>query len=146
MKVSELMSRNVQLTSPATTLDAAARSMAESDFGALPVGENDRLIGMITDRDIVVRGIAAGHDPASTSVREVMSSSIKYCFEDEDVHHVADIMGELQVRRLPVVNHDKRLVGIISLGDISRQAEPHVSGSALGNVSRPNAGGEQIAH
>lgn len=138
MKVSELMSHGVRLTSPDETLAAVARTMASSDVGALPVGENDRLIGMITDRDIVIRGLAAGRDPGSTSVRDIMSPSIEYCFEDEDVHHVAERMGLLQVRRLPVVSTDKRLVGIISLGDISRQAEPQVSGSALGNVSRPS--------
>jgi CBS domain-containing protein len=124
MQVSEIMSRNVKVASPTDTLQQAARWMAELDAGSLPVGENDRLVGMITDRDIAIRGDAAGCDPARTPIRKVMSnSSVKYCFEDDDVDTIAQNMAELQVRRLPVVNRDKRLVGIVSLGDISRQSQ-----------------------
>jgi CBS domain-containing protein len=124
MQVSEIMSRSVKVASPTDTLQQAARWMAELDAGSLPVGENDRLVGMITDRDIAIRGDAAGCDPTRTPIRKVMSnSSVKYCFEDDDVDTIAQNMAELQVRRLPVVNRDKRLVGIVSLGDISRQAQ-----------------------
>ncbi|TGS81019.1 CBS domain-containing protein, partial [Mesorhizobium sp. M2D.F.Ca.ET.178.01.1.1] len=92
------------------------------DAGVMPVGENDRLVGMITDRDMVIRGIALGKGP-DTKVRDVMSQEVRYCFDDEDVDHVLANMGDLQVRRLPVLNRDKRLVGIISLGDLARKGE-----------------------
>jgi CBS domain-containing protein len=122
MQVSEIMCRSVKIASPTDTLQQAARWMAELDAGSLPVGENDRLVGMVTDRDIAIRGDAAGCDPRSTPIREVMSTeSVKYCFENDDVEQVAQNMAQLQVRRLPVVNREKRLVGIISLGDLSRQ-------------------------
>jgi CBS domain-containing protein len=137
MQVQELMSRDVHIAGPGENLLTAARAMARADVGALPVGENDRLIGMITDRDIIVRGLGAGRDPATTSVREVMSGKINYCFEDEDVDQIAHKMAQLQIRRLPVLNRDKRMVGIISLGDISREAQSQVSGHALRGVSLP---------
>jgi CBS domain-containing protein len=92
--------------------------MAECDCGVVPIEENDRLVGMITDRDMVVRALAHGKT-GETKVREVMSTDVKYCFEDDDLDNVAHNMGDLQVRRLPVVNRDKRLVGILSLGDIA---------------------------
>src|SRR5690348_1046389 len=137
MEVRQLMSKNVRITAPTESLQTAARLMAEADVGALPVGENDRLVGMITDRDIVVRGLGRGRDPSSTSIRDVMSERIDYCFEDEDVDQIAAKMAQLQVRRLPVLNREKRLVGIVSLGDISRRAEHQISGSALRGVSQP---------
>lgn len=146
MKVHEVMSRNVRLIAPAQTLQAAARLMAEQDVGALPVGESDRLVGMVTDRDIVVRGVAAGRDVSRAAVREVMSSNINYCFEDEDLEKVAEKMAQLQVRRLPILNRDKRLVGIVSLADISRRADEQTSGSALRGVSQPQGAQQRHSH
>jgi CBS domain-containing protein len=119
MRVSEAMSRDVRVASPEQTIQEAARMMSEIDAGVLPVGENDRLVGMISDRDITVRAVAKGCDPDKTAVREAMSEHIRFCFEDDDTSEVADKMGQWQVRRLPVLNRDKRLVGIVSLGDLA---------------------------
>jgi CBS domain-containing protein len=116
MRVSEAMTRDVRVANPGQSIREVARMMDEIDAGALPVGENDRLVGMITDRDIAVRAVAQGKGP-DTPVRDVMSREVKYCYEDEDLEHVAENMGELQVRRLPVVSRDKRLVGIVALGE-----------------------------
>ncbi len=120
---------------PEQTIQDAARAMAGIDAGALPVADGDRLIGMITDRDIAIRAIAAGKGP-QTKVKEVMTSDVKYCVEDQDVEEVARNMGDIQVRRLPVVNRDKRLVGILSLGDIAFTADGKAS-EALSGISRP---------
>src|SRR5690349_242831 len=113
MLVKEAMSRDVKTVSPDQALQEAARIMLDIDAGALPVGENDRLVGMITDRDIAVRGVAAGKPPTAC-VREIMSKDVRYCFEDEDTAHIARNMAEQQIRRLPVVDRDKRLVGIVA--------------------------------
>ena len=118
MRVSEAMTRDVRVTTPGQSIREAAKLMAELDAGAIPVGDSDRLVGIITDRDIAIRAVAAGKSP-DTPVREVMSSDVKYCFEDEELDHVAQNMGDIRVRRLPVVNRDKRLVGIVSLGDVA---------------------------
>ncbi|HEY6820812.1 MAG TPA: CBS domain-containing protein [Burkholderiales bacterium] len=137
MRVSEAMTRDVRVATPGQTLRDAAKTMAEIDAGVLPVGENDRLIGMITDRDIAIRGVAAGKGP-DTPVREVMSSEVKYCFEDEELDHVADNMARIQVRRLPVVSRDKRLVGIVSLGDVAKSdGQGAKAAQAVKGVSRP---------
>jgi CBS domain-containing protein len=135
MQVSEAMSREVRLANPGQTIRDAAKIMAEIDAGAVPVSENDRLVGMITDRDIAVRAVAGGKGP-DTPVREVMSKEVKYCFEDEDLEHVAKNMADLRVRRLPVVNRDKRLVGIVALGDLA-EAQESTAGKAVKGVSRP---------
>ena len=135
MKVSEAMTRDPQIMRPDGTIQEAATMMQKIDAGALPVGEGDRLVGMITDRDIALRGVGQGKGP-SAKVREVMTSDVKYCFDDEDLDQVCRNMGDLQVRRLPVINRDKRLVGILSLGDLSRTAADH-AGEALANISRP---------
>lgn len=136
MKVSEAMSRQVEIVSPGDSIQQAAQIMARIDAGALPVGENDRLVGMITDRDIAVRAVGKGRNPADTPVNEVMSREVKYCFEDDDVAKVAENMAQLQVRRLPVLSREKRLTGIISLGDIAREHEPGHAGSALHHIAR----------
>ena len=122
MQVQEIMTRNVEHTNPNTTVRDVARKMRADNIGALPVGENDRLVGMVTDRDIVMRAVAEERSPGNTSVREVMSESVCYCFEDDDVAEAAKIMAEHQVRRLPVLNRDKRLVGIVALADLGRSA------------------------
>lgn len=138
MRVSEAMSREVRIASPDQSIAEVAQIMAEIDAGSLPVGEDDRLVGMITDRDIAIRGVAKSCEP-DTKVREVMTPDVKYCFEDEDLAHVARNMGNVQVRRLPVLNRQKRLVGIVSLGDVATEAQPRHAGEALKKVSE--AGG-----
>ncbi len=139
MQVHEIMTRGAQCTHPSATLQQAARMMRDLDVGPLPVcGENDRLVGMITDRDIVVRAIAEGLDPKTAQVREVMSPDILYCFEDQSVGEAAQLMKDWQVRRLVVLNSDKRLVGIISLGDLAAKTrDESLSGETLEHVSEP---------
>src|SRR3954451_7734516 len=118
MRVSEAMTREVRVANPDQSIREVARIMAEIDAGSMPVGDNDRLVGMITDRDIAIRAVEQGKGP-DTPVREVMSSEKGlYCYDDEEVDHVAKNMSQHQVRRLPVVNREKRLVGIISFGDV----------------------------
>lgn len=135
MKVSEIMSRDVQIASPQQTIAEIARIMADREIGFLPVGEDDRLVGTITDRDIVIRAVADGLG-GDTKVREVMSRDVKYCFEDEDVDEVAHNMGDIQVRRLPVVSREKRLTGVVSIGDAAL-AETAAAGMGLKEVARP---------
>jgi CBS domain-containing protein len=139
MRVSEVMTRDIRLASPSQTIQQAARLMAEIDAGALPVGDQDRLVGMITDRDIAVRAVGMGKGP-QTEIREVMSSDVMYCFEDDDTESVARNMADQQLRRLPVVNREKRLVGILSLGDIAVTEGERPAGDALVGISQP--GGE----
>jgi CBS domain-containing protein len=135
MKVSECMSRNVRLCSPDDSLRDVARTMKECDAGALPVGENDRLVGMITDRDIVVRTLANGKGP-DARVREAMTREIHFVFEDEELETASDKMSRLKIRRLPVLNRDKRMVGILSLGDLwSSEGAPQAA-TALHDVAQ----------
>ncbi|HEY4076521.1 MAG TPA: CBS domain-containing protein [Rhizomicrobium sp.] len=136
MQVQDLMTRDVTTTNPEETVQQAAKRMAELDLGALPVSENDRLVGIITDRDIAVRAIAEGKGP-HLKVRDVMTPDIKYCFADQEIDEIASNMADVQVRRLPVVNRDKRLVGILSLGDIATSDDPQSAAEALGGISRP---------
>jgi CBS domain-containing protein len=145
MKVRDAMSRDVHVASPDQTIREAAGMMAAIDSGALPVGQNDRLVGMITDRDIAIRAVAEGKPP-ETHVDEVMSREVLYCYDDQELDDVARNMGEMQVRRLPVVNHDKRLVGIISMGDLARNEEPTTIGRAVEHVSEPGGKHSQTAH
>ena len=135
MKVSECMSTDVRVASPRQTIAEAAGMMAEIDSGILPVGENDRLVGMVTDRDIVIRAVAKNLGP-TTPIRDVMSNDqVLYCFEDDDVADVAENLAEQQVRRLPVLNREKRLVGIVSLGDLALKRKSDAA-NALKGVSR----------
>jgi CBS domain-containing protein len=136
MRISECMTRGPHVTAPDQTICEAACVMAEIDAGMLPVGQDGRLVGIVTDRDIAVRGIAKGKGP-ETSVREVMSSDVLYCFEDQDVSEVLENMGEIQVRRLPVLSRDKRLTGIVSLCDFSSD-DVHRTGAALNEITRPS--------
>ena len=145
MKVRECMTRDPVVANPGNSIAEAARMMAECDAGALPVGENDRLVGMITDRDIAVRAVARNLPP-DTPVRDVMSKEVLYCFDDEELGHVADNMGNQQIRRLPVVNRDKRLVGIISIGDIAQGVDAHQTGQALEEISRRGGKHDQTMH
>jgi CBS domain-containing protein len=136
MKIGEAMSRDVRIASPDQTICEAAAIMNEIDAGALPVGENDRLIGMITDRDIAVRAVAQNRPP-SAKVRDVMSQEVLYCFEDEELEQVAKNMSKAKVRRLPVVSREKRLVGIVSLGDLALAEEAATTGQAVAGISKP---------
>src|SRR3954462_11962156 len=121
MRVSEAMTREVRVATPGQSIKEVAKVMDEINAGAMPVGENDRLVGMITDRDIAIRAVAEGKGP-DTPVRDVMSTEkVLYCYDDEEVDSVAKNMADEQVRRLPVVNRDKRLVGIISLGNVAQR-------------------------
>ena len=137
MKVSEAMTRDVRVAAPDDSIREAAQLMVQLDAGVLPVAEGDRLIGMITDRDITVRAVAAGRGP-ETLVRDVMSAEVKYAFDDQPVEEIARNMADIQVRRLPVVNRDKRLVGILSLGDLAGHTlAAEKAGEALRGISRP---------
>jgi len=135
MKVSKCMTRDVQLATPTQTIREAAKLMADLDAGSLPVQQDDRLVGMITDRDIAVRAVAQGKSP-DTPVRDVMSGEVLYCFDDQEIGDVARNMGDVKVRRLPVVNRDKRLVGIISIGDLALKEEQTLTGSAVASISK----------
>jgi len=139
MQVKEIMTRGVECTQPATSLQEAARKMLNLEVGPLPVcGDNDRLVGMLTDRDITVRAVAEGLDPKTTRVQDVMTPDIIYCFEDQDVKEAARLMEENQIRRLVVLNRDKRLVGIVSLGDLAvKTRDERLSGEILEQVSEP---------
>lgn len=138
MIISEVMTRDVRIASPEDSLQSAARIMEEEDFGSLPIGENDRLVGMLTDRDITIRAVARGLSPQDCKVREVMSADVKYVYDDESDQDVAQVMGDLQVRRLPVLNRDKRLVGIVSLGDLAL-TKPKSAGDALQTIAEAPA-------
>jgi CBS domain-containing protein len=145
MRVSEAMTREVRICTPGQPIREVARTMAAIDVGALPVGENDRLIGMITDRDIAVRAVAQGKGP-DTPVREIMSEHVEYCFDDEELDRVAQGMADVRVRRLPVVNREKRLVGILSLGDVARRGnQREIVAETVAGVSAPGGPHRQAA-
>ncbi|HET7682007.1 MAG TPA: CBS domain-containing protein [Xanthobacteraceae bacterium] len=136
MRVSDAMTADVRIAKPQQTIAEAARMMAEIDVGALPVGDGDRLVGMLTDRDIAIRAVALGKNP-QTPVQDVMSKEVLYCFADQDLDEVVQNMADIKVRRMPVLNRDKRLVGILSLGDVALVDDPDVTGEALCEISEP---------
>ena len=138
MIISEVMTREVRVASPDDTLECVACVMEEGDFGSLPVAENDRLVGMLTDRDITIRAVARGLAPQDSKVGEVMSRDVRYVYDDESVGDVAQVMGDLHVRRLPVLDRDKRLVGIVSLGDLAL-SKPTSAGDALQSIAEAPA-------
>jgi CBS domain-containing protein len=138
MKVQDVMTRNVEVVRPTTPITEAARRMRDLDVGALPVGEDDRLIGIVTDRDLVIRGLADGAQVERAQVRQCMTPQVLYCFADESVEDVAANMADNQVRRLPVVDRDKRLVGIVALADVASAAPAHETGSAVREISPPH--------
>ena len=142
MKIRDVMTRTAQLTNPNDTLRHAAQMMKECDCGVLPVADGDRLVGMITDRDIAVRGIADGKGP-DTKVRDVMTDEVMYCFDDDGIQQVCQNMAEIQVRRLPVVSRDKRLVGIVSLSDLAKKEAN--AAKALRGIARPSEQHNQAA-
>jgi CBS domain-containing protein len=142
MKVSEVMTRDVQTVRPDQPVQQAASFMLSADAGSIPVTDGDRLIGMITDRDIAVRGVAKGYGP-DTPVRELMTDDVICAREDDDVEDVASKMSEAQVRRLPVIDDEERLCGIVSLGDLSRDADEDAATEALEGVSEPGGRHQQ---
>jgi CBS domain-containing protein len=136
-QIKDVMSRSVQVISPEATLAEAARLMRDGDFGLLPVGENDRMIGTISDRDIAVRAVAQGRD-GNTKVRDAMSQGVCWAYDDEPVERASEVMCQNQVRRLPIVNRDKRLVGIVALGDLAvREQQKQPATKALTKISVP---------
>ena len=138
MRVAEIMTRDPEVLPADFILKDAALKMQQLDVGMLPISDGDRLVGMLTDRDITLRATAEGRDPTKTRVREVMTPEVVYCFEDQDVSEAAKLMQEKQIRRLPILNREKRLVGIVSLGDVAvhSSAEKIVSETIKG-VSEP---------
>ena len=140
MKLRDVMTPRVEVVHPDATIQEAARKMKDLDVGPIPVCDGDRLVGMLTDRDITVRATAEGRDPTRTRVREVMSEGVQYCFEDDDVRAAAETMQRAQIRRLVVLNRDKRLVGIVSLGDLAvTPGAKDEAAEALEEVSEPAA-------
>lgn len=136
MKVRDLMTCDVFVARPNQTIQDVAGMMENIDAGVLPVGDDDRLLGMITDRDIAIRAVGQGKGP-QTLVRDVMSSEVKYCFEYEDTEHIIQNMADQQIRRLPVVDRNKRLVGILSLADLAIVEGAESAGEALVGISEP---------
>lgn len=138
MLVKECMTKNVKVGSPNMTLSEAAIKMRDGDFGFLPIGENDKLVGMLTDRDIAVRGVAAGMDIKQNKIRDIMSKKVLYCFEDQSLDEVVESFMQNKVRRLPVLNRNKRLVGILSLGDLAHSdVQPDKIDKVLYEVTSP---------
>lgn len=136
-QVREVMTRGVRAMSPADSIQFAAQAMDELNVGALPVCDGERLLGMVTDRDITVRGVAQGCAVDQTPLSSVMSENVRWCFEDQDVSEVLDLMRGAQIRRLPVVDREKHLVGIVSLGDLAAKWESDEMPEALADISQP---------
>jgi len=137
MQAKDLMTKGVECVSPEDTLEVAARKMKSLDVGPMPVCDHDRVVGMLTDRDIVVRAVAEGKDTRTARVREAMTVEVIYCFEDNDTEDVAKLMEDHLVRRVLVMNRDKRLVGIVSLGDLATEGRKKQVGEVLQEVSEP---------
>ena len=144
MKISEVMTRNVATVTPDQSVREAAAFMLSADAGSIPVTDGDRLVGMITDRDIAVRGIAQGHGP-ETPVRDLMSEGLVCVRDEDDVAEVAAKMAGSQVRRLAVIDSDDKLCGIVSLGDLSRESKPQLASEALEGVSQPGGDHRQAS-
>jgi len=139
MKVKKIMHKGVEWVSPDTLVTALAKKMRKSDIGVIPVGENDRLIGMVTDRDITVKGVANGKDLSKLTARDVMTKCVIWCRDSDDVADAARTMESKQFRRLPVIDKDKRMVGMLSLGDISQAASRRLSAEVTKAVSAHHA-------
>jgi len=137
MRVADVMTRDVRVVSPERSVREAAQMMDELNVGVLPVCDGRKLVGIITDRDVTVRATAAGQEPDRTPVRDVMTDDVRWCFEDDDTAEVARKMGDVQIRRIPVVDRDKNLVGIVSLGDLATDGDPHAD-EALKRISEPS--------
>ncbi|RZI84465.1 MAG: CBS domain-containing protein, partial [Rubrivivax sp.] len=136
-QVAEVMTRGVRSMMPGDSLQLAAQAMDELNVGVIPVCDGDQLIGMVTDRDITVRGVAQGLPADSTPIREVMSENVRCVFEDQSIDEATAQMQSAQVRRLPVLDREKRLVGILALGDVAAKTDDECAGEALSNISEP---------
>ena len=139
MKIREMMTKGTRYVSPDTPVIEAAGLMRVHDIGVVPVLENERVVGMLTDRDIVLQVVADGNDPRTTQVKDVMSTGSISAFDDQDVEEAVELMQKYQIRRLPVLSRDSKLVGIVSLGDIAVDVHAGLSGKALKEVSEPAA-------
>lgn len=138
MQIADIMTRKVEVVHPDSTLQEAAEKMRTLDVGMMPVCDGERLVGMLTDRDITVRATAEGYDPTKTKVRETMTPEVTYCFEDQTVQEAAKLMEEKQIRRLPILSRDKRLIGIVSLGDLAVDTgKDKLVGQTLSEISEP---------
>lgn len=138
MKVKDVMHQGVAWVQPDTPIAEIAKAMRDQDIGSIPVGENDRLVGMVTDRDIVIRGLAAGGDCAQLMARDVMTKPIVYCRADEDIEDSLRVMEKNQIRRLPVIDANKRMVGILSLSDIAAKTGRDLTGEVMQSIARPH--------
>jgi CBS domain-containing protein len=137
MQVRDVMTKNVEVIRPEDTLRDAAQKMKALDVGAMPVCDGERLVGMLTDRDITIRAAAEGLDPNQTTAQETMTSEVYYCFENQNIEDAALLMMEKQIRRLPIINNEKKLVGIVSLGDVAVETQDdELSGSTLEEISK----------
>jgi CBS domain-containing protein len=140
MRIGEVMTRDVESATPATTLQKAAIKMRDLDVGSLPVtDESGRVIGVVTDRDIAIRAVAAGANPTAATVDEAMTADVVYCYEDQDVNDAAELMRDRQIRRLIILDKNDRLAGIIALGDIAVECDETMVGATLEAVSEPSA-------
>ncbi len=135
MKVKDAMHKGVQWVAPNLPLSAVAQKMQKYDVGVIPVGENDRLIGMVTDRDIAVRGVVDGKDPSKLTAKDVMTKGVVWCRDTDDLGDAAHLMETRKIRRLPVINADKRMVGMISLGDVTHAASQKIAAELTRAVS-----------
>ena len=140
MRLADILTHQVETIPPTASIKEAAQRMRSMDIGALPVCDGQRLLGMVTDRDLTIRMLAEGRDPVATPVSEAMTPDIRYCFADEDVKEAARIMQQEQIRRLPVVDREKHLVGIVSLGDLALAGDDRLSGDTLEEISEPSHG------
>lgn len=137
MKIQEIMTRNVEIIAPSDNVQEAAKKMESLNVGSLPVCDSRRLVGVITDRDIAIRAVAKGQNPGQAKVSDTMTPNLIYCYEDQEVEEAAKLMERHQIRRLPILNRDKSLVGIVALGDLAVDGSRHVSGEVLEGVSEP---------
>lgn len=136
MKIKHIMSHSVETISPATPIAKAAERMREHDIGFLPVCDGDHLVGTVTDRDIAIRSVAQGRDPRLAEVVEIMTPVVFYCYEDDEIERVAQQMQEKEVRRMLILSSEKRLTGVVSLGDIARTSgEQNIAGETLGEIA-----------
>ncbi|WP_448205840.1 CBS domain-containing protein [Azospirillum sp. sgz302134] len=135
-RIGEVMTREVRKVRPDATVQEAAQLMSRENTGVLPVADNGRVLGVITDRDIAIRLVGGAKDPAKTRVRDIMSDEVEYCYEDEEIEHVAELMAEQQLRRLPVMDRRQHLVGIVSIGDLAERQSPETAGQTLAGIAR----------
>lgn len=150
MKIKDIMSTNVEVMTPESFLHDVAKKMQQSDCGSILIAKDDRLVGVITDRDLAIRCVAASHYPEKTTANEVMTREILYCRDSDSMEEVATNMTKNKVRRMPVLDEDKRLVGIVSLGDLAIHSTDHhylVCGKALGKICKPeNTDSQKVCH